>query len=243
MCLEPCQFLSPKALTSLLTSSILTPSIHHAVLETTLFFSETFSPSTRCNLGESLRRDPSHSAPSISDKLEAETKGSWSVEGGKAGRRECGFCREARAGLPARTSCSSAASRPGRACTGGPHRQAGPAAPLLGSSGLVSVSTGVTNTHANCLWSQAQDPSPNSMRGQRVVFPGSLHWKALAKRLDRLLGVIAPLAKWKKRAVVESLPGSMENTHQVGGGVPHLVSCGESGAGAEQELSWAGLEE
>lgn len=35
----------------------------------------------------------------------------------------------------------------------------------------------------------------------------------------------------------------MENTHQVEGRVPHLISCGESSTGAEQESSRAELEE
>lgn len=39
-----------------------------------------------------------------------------------------------------------------------------------GPRGWLVVSTGVTSAHANRLWSQAQDPSPNSVRGQG---PGS----------------------------------------------------------------------
>lgn len=65
-----------------------------------------------------------NSAPSICCQVEAETKSCWYVEGEKGGQRQCGVCRETQAGLPARTSCSSAASLPGWARVGSPHLQA-----------------------------------------------------------------------------------------------------------------------
>lgn len=111
------------------------------------------------------------------------------------------------AGLPARTSCSSAASLPGWALAGSlpptgcaPHTGL---AQLLGPRGWSVVSPGVTITYTNFLWGQAQDPSPHCIRGQTVQAPRKDVGRVLRRFRDARptfgLGVIAQLAKWKKK--------------------------------------------
>lgn len=128
-------FLSPEALTSLLRYSA-----HHgipALKSVPLLISTPPNSSMMESRREAAQRPHTclHSPPNLPAstqlsesatrwKQKPKTIGVWRARRGS--QRERGVCGKTWAGLPARTSCSSAASSPGWARAGGPHLQAAP---------------------------------------------------------------------------------------------------------------------
>lgn len=143
-----------------------------------------------------------NSGPCRSEQGEAETKavGVRKARRGWGGvQKERGVCREARAGLPARASCSSAASLPAWPertvplqtvpCT-----QAWPSCSPSGSSELVSSQQRGDQ--------YGRKPSVESLPWERPSLLGTLHWKGLAKVPRRFRVRSSPWQGGKKRALV-----------------------------------------
>lgn len=126
--------------------------------------------------------------------------GVWKARRGWGGvQKERSVCREARAGLPARASCSSAASLPAWPewtvpLQAVPCTQAWPSCSPSGSSGLVSSQQrGDQYGHK---------PSVESLPWERPWLPGTLRWKGLAKVPRRFRVRSSPWQGGKKRTLV-----------------------------------------